>query len=87
MQDGFIVHHQATPSRITGMESQGYPTVHIVKHIQSPHASLEGVRLNVRRISSFICQAKRYPESPGQGVTRLPHRSRGQAYQSLHASS
>ena len=39
-----------------GMESQGYPTVRAVKHIQSPHNSLEGVTLNAIRISSFTAK-------------------------------
>ena len=53
---------------------------------QSPHASLEGVRLHARRIHRSFTAKQRRTRITGQGVTRLPNRSHCQAYQSPHNS-
>ena len=58
MQDWILIVHLPgnTHPESPGKESQGCPTVHIVKHIRVPHNSLEGVTLNAIRISSFTAK-------------------------------
>ena len=53
-----------------GNESQGLPNRSRGQAYQSPHASLEGVRLNARRISSFTTK-QHTTRITGQGVTKV----------------